>query len=476
MNENELAFATIAEIARLFRTGKLSPVELTELMLKRIERISPKLNAYITVTNEVARAQAKRAEAELGVRAKRKTRTDRGLLQGIPLSLKDNVCTEGIRTTAGSKILRDYFPERDAPIVTRLKQAGAVLLGKTNMHEFAYGVTTNNPHYGAARNPWDMTRIPGGSSGGSAAAVAGGLCFGSIGTDTGGSIRIPAALCGIVGLKPGLGRVDVRGVIPLSVTHDCVGPLARTVADTAILFRAIVDGGNGKKEVEHCRGSSTGKLSKLRVGIPQDFFFDVISAEVGKSFDAAVRCVRRLGAKIKEVSISRLAQTEQAGNRIAWAEASYYHQQSGWFPSRAAEYGEDVRSRLEAGTKVLAVEYLEAMEQRRNFISQLREVMEKEAIDALMVPSTPIAAPVIGEETTRVAQSDHPTRALLLRLNRPANLAGLPAISVPCGFTAEGLPIGLQFIGADHSEQLLLGIADTYQHLNPSSERPDLET
>jgi aspartyl-tRNA(Asn)/glutamyl-tRNA(Gln) amidotransferase subunit A len=171
-----------------------------------------------------------------------------------------------------------------------------------------------------------------------------------------------------------------------------------------------------------------------------------------------------------------LAQTEQAGNRIAWAEASYYHQQSGWFPSRTAEYGEDVRSRLEAGTKVLAVEYLEAMEQRRSFISQLREVMEKEEIDALVVPSTPIAAPAIGEESTRVAQSDHPTRALLLRLNRPANLAGLPAISVPCGFTAEGLPIGLQFIGADHSEQLLLGIADTYQHLNPSSERPDLET
>jgi aspartyl-tRNA(Asn)/glutamyl-tRNA(Gln) amidotransferase subunit A len=475
MNETELAFATIAEIANLFRTGKLSPVELTELMLTRIERTGPKLNAYITVTNELARAQAKRAEAELGVRGKRKTRTDRGLLHGIPLSLKDNICTEGIRTTAGSKILRDYFPERDAPVVTRLKQAGAVLLGKTNMHEFAYGVTTNNPHYGAARNPWDTTRIPGGSSGGSAAAVAGGLCFGSIGTDTGGSIRIPAALCGIVGLKPGLGRVDVTGVIPLSVTHDCVGPLARTVADTAILFRAIVDG-NGKGESERSHLSSTRKLSKVRVGIPRDFFFDVISSEVQKSFHAAVKCIRGLGAKIKEVSIPLLAQTEQAGNRIAWAEASYYHQQTGWFPSRAAEYGEDVRSRLEAGMKVLAVEYLEAMEQRRTFISQLREVMEKEAIDVFMVPSTPIAAPVIGEETTRVAQSDHPTRALLLRLNRPANLAGLPAISVRCGFTAGGSPVGLQFIGADRSERLLLGIADAYQRSNPSRERPDFET
>jgi aspartyl-tRNA(Asn)/glutamyl-tRNA(Gln) amidotransferase subunit A len=466
MNETELAFATIAETARLFRSGKLSPVELTELMLARIERFNPKLNAYITVTDEVARRQAKRAEAELGVRGKRKTRADRGLLHGIPISLKDNICTEGIRTTAGSKILRDYFPEKDAPVVTRLKHAGAVLLGKTNMHEFAYGVTTNNPHYGPARNPWDTARIPGGSSGGSAAAVAAGLCYGSVGTDTGGSIRIPAALCGIVGLKPGLGRVDVAGVIPLSVTHDCVGPMARTAADAGILFRAIADGGNDKGEGARQRGSAARKLSKLRLGIPREFFFEVMSGEVQKSFDAAVRSLRGLGAKIEEVSIPLLAQTENAGNRIAWAEACHYHQQSGWFPSRGAEYSEDVRSRLETGMKVSAVEYLEAMDQRRSFISQLRGVMEKEAIDALMVPTTPIAAPLIGEETTHLGNDHHAPRALLLRLNRPANLAGLPAISVPCGFTAAGLPMGLQFIGAEQNEQLLLDVADVYQSAN----------
>jgi aspartyl-tRNA(Asn)/glutamyl-tRNA(Gln) amidotransferase subunit A len=472
MNETELAFATIGEIAHLFRAGKLSPVELTELMLARIERTNPKLNAFITVTDELARVQAKRAEVELGIKRKRKTRTDRGLLQGIPLSLKDNVCTEGIRTTAGSKILRDYFPERDAAVVTRLKQAGGVLLGKNNMHEFAYGVTNNNPHYGAARNPWDNARIPGGSSGGSAAAVAAGLCFGSIGTDTGGSIRIPAALCGIVGCKPGLGCVDGTGVIPLSVTHDCVGPLARTAGDAAILFRVIVEGTNGRREGERRRRSSARKLSKLRLGIPREFFFDVISDEVQESFDAAVRCTRGLGAKIKEISIPLLAETEKAGNRIAWAEASYYHQQSGWFPGRAAEYGEDVRSRLEMGMKVLAVEYLEAQDQRRNFISQLREVMEQEAIDALMVPTIPVAAPLIGEESTRVGKTEHPTRALLLRLNRPANLAGVPAISVPCGFTGAGLPMGLQFIGAEHGEQLLLDIADAYQRTNFPSRIP----
>ena len=476
MNETELAFATIAEIAHLFRSGKLSPVELTELMLARIERFNPQLNAYITVAHEVARRQAKRAEAELGVRGKRKTRADRGLLHGIPISLKDNICTEGVRTTAGSKILRDYFPEKDAPVVSRLKLAGAVLLGKTNMHEFAYGVTTNNPHYGPARNPWDAARIPGGSSGGSASAVAAGLCFGSVGTDTGGSIRIPAALCGIVGLKAGLGRVDVAGVIPLSVTHDCVGPLARTAADAGILFRAIADGGNDKGEGVRRRGSAARKLSKVRLGIPREFFFEVISSEVAKSFDVAVRSLRGLGAKVKEVSIPLLAQTEKAGNRIASAEASYYHQQSGWFPGRGAEYSEDVRSRLETGMKILAVEYLEAMDQRRSFISQLRGVMEKEAIDALMVPTVPIAAPVIGEETTRGGQIDHPTRALLLRLNRPANLAGVPAISVPCGFTAAGLPIGVQFISAERKERVLLEIADIYQRSNPFRVPPNFRT
>jgi aspartyl-tRNA(Asn)/glutamyl-tRNA(Gln) amidotransferase subunit A len=476
MNETALAFATITEIAHLFRAGKLSPVELTELMLARIERSNPKLNAYITVTDELARMQAKRAEAELGTRGKRKTRTDRGLLHGIPISLKDNICTEGVRTTAGSKILGDYFPERNAPVVTRLKQAGAVLVGKTNMHEFAYGVTNNNPHYGAARNPWDTRRIPGGSSGGSAAAVAAGLCFGSVGTDTGGSIRIPAALCGIVGLKPGLGRVDVTGAIPLSVTHDCVGPLARTVADGGILFQAIIGGGNGKGEPERRRGSAVRKSSKVRLGIPREFFFDVISAEVEKSFDAAVWAIRGLGAKIKGVSIPLLAQTEKAGNRIAWAEASNYHQQSGWFPGRASEYGEDVRSRLEMGTKVLAVEYLEALDQRRSVIAQLREVMEKEAIDALVVPTTPIAAPLIGEETSYVGKIEHPTRALLLRLNRPANLAGLPAITVPCGFTAAGLPMGLQFIGAEQNERLLMDVAEMCQRANPFKVPPSFRT
>src|SRR6266436_4912271 len=246
MTDTDLAFASIEEVACLYRERELSPVELTKLVLARIEQLNPKINAYITVTNELALAQARKAEAELFAPRGRKGHRDRGPLHGIPISLKDNIYTKGIRTTAGSKILKDFIPQHDAVVWDKLREAGAILLGKTNLHEFAYGVTTNNPHYGPTRNPWDLARIPGGSSGGSAAAVATGLCYGSIGTDTGGSIRIPASLCGIVGLKPGLGRVSAEGVVPLSPRLDFVGSLARTVVDAALLLDPIFL--RGKKE------------------------------------------------------------------------------------------------------------------------------------------------------------------------------------------------------------------------------------
>ncbi len=460
MNESDLAFASIAEIAALFRKRKLSPVELTEFMLARIERFSPQINAYITVTADLARAQAKKAEAELG--RSRKAHSDRSPLQGIPISLKDNICTAGIRTTAGSKVLRDFVPTQDAPLVKKLKEAGAVILGKTNLHEFAYGVTSNNPHYGAVKNPWDTTRIPGGSSGGSAAAVAAGLCYGSIGTDTGGSIRIPAALCAVVGIKPSLNAVDVEGVIPLSKSLDCVGPLARSAQDAAILLQHILIDITGNQA--NARGWATPrKPVKFRLGLPGQFFFGAVSSEVQTIFDAALRDLRKLGASIKEVSIPLLAETQLAGNRIAWAEATHYHQQSGWFPGRASQYSDDVRGRIEAGTKVSAIEYLEALDMRQKFILQLRNALDAALIDALVVPTTPIVAPLIGEETSRVNGTDYPTRALLLRNNRPANLAGIPAISVPCGFASGGLPVGLQLIGAVSSEQRLLQIASLYE-------------
>jgi aspartyl-tRNA(Asn)/glutamyl-tRNA(Gln) amidotransferase subunit A len=473
LSDNELAYASIEEVGKLFRKRKLSPVELTKLMLERIERLNPKLNAFITVTAEIALAQAKKAESELFAPRGRKQHRDRGSLHGIPISLKDNIYTEGIRTTAGSKILKEFIPQHDAPIVFRLKEAGAVILGKTNMHEFAYGVTSNNPHYGPVRNPWDLARIPGGSSGGSAAAVAAGLCFGSIGTDTGGSIRIPSALCGIVGVKPTFGRVSVKDVIPLSPHLDCVGPLARTSADAARLLDPIFV--RGKDESSLQRDTKPSRARRwFRLGLPKGFFFDAVSPEVQFTFDHALRLLRKSDCTLKDVSIPLLFETEDAGNQIAWAEATHYHQRAGWFPARAEEYGEDVRTRLDTGAKVSATAYLQAMEVRYSFIEQFHAVMAKANVDALVAPTTPIPASMIGEETTTVCGTNHPTRALLLRLNRPANLGGLPAVSVPCGFTPEGLPVGLQLIGAVTDEHLLLRVAGIFERSLPLNRRPPI--
>jgi aspartyl-tRNA(Asn)/glutamyl-tRNA(Gln) amidotransferase subunit A len=473
MTDTDLAFASIEEVGQLYRKRKLSPVELTKLILARIDQLNPKVNAYITVTAELALAQAKKAEAELFLPRGRKAHHDRGPLHGIPISLKDNIYTKGIRTTAGSKILKDFIPQQDAAVWTKLHEAGAILLGKTNLHEFAYGVTTNNPHYGLTRNPWDPSRIPGGSSGGSAAAVAAGLCYGSIGTDTGGSIRIPAALCGVVGFKPGLGCVSVEGIVPLSTHLDFAGPLARTVSDAALLLNPIFVRSKKESTFSPARKPSA-PVRKFRLGLTREFFLDVISEDVQTAFDAAVRSLQQQGAKLKQVSVPLLNATEEAGNHLAWAEATHSHQQTGWFPSRAAEYGEDVRTRLEMGTKVSATAYLEALATREKFITQFHQAIRDAEVDALIVPTTPIAAPLIGEESTRIGKAKHPTRALLLRLNRPANLAGIPAISIPCGFTSAGLPVGLQLIGAVTDELLLLRIAQVVQALMPVLPRPNV--
>jgi aspartyl-tRNA(Asn)/glutamyl-tRNA(Gln) amidotransferase subunit A len=467
--DTNLAFASIQEVAALFRKRKLSPVELTRLMLDRISALDPKLNAYLTVCAELALQQAKKAETELF--AGRGRRRDRGPLHGIPISLKDNISTAGVRTTAGSQVLREFVPLHDAPIVARLREAGAVLLGKTNMHEFAYGVTTNNPHFGPAHNPWDLQRIPGGSSGGSAAAVAAGLCYGSIGTDTGGSVRIPASLCGIPGLKPTLGRVSVAGTIPLSPKLDCVGPLTRNIADTALLADAITERGKGDLPLLRAAKGKAGK-KKFRLGIPRELLQNDMSAEVERTFAQAVRALQRIGAQVAEVSIPSILETEDAGNQIAWAEATHYHQQAGWFPAKAAEYGEDVRTRLEFGTKVAATTYLKALEFREVFIQQFHLALEDNRLDALISPTTPIAAPLIGEETTSVNGQNRPTRALLLRLNRPANLAGIPALSIPCGSTPAGLPMGLQLMGAVTQEFLLLEIAAAFESTQPKPPPP----
>jgi aspartyl-tRNA(Asn)/glutamyl-tRNA(Gln) amidotransferase subunit A len=463
-----LAFSTIAEIGKLYRRRKLSPVELTRFLLDRIARLNPRINAYLALNSGIALKDAAAAESALCSKSRRKSSRDLGPLQGIPISLKDNLYTAGLRTTGGSGFLRDFLPLQDAAVVTSLKNAGAILLGKTNLHEFAYGVTSNNPHFGPVRNPWDLDRIPGGSSGGSAAALAAGLCYGSIGTDTGGSIRIPASLCGVVGLKPGLGRVSADGVIPLSTTLDFVGPLARTVADVALLFESIAIPERVKRRPRAARGQH------FRLGIPKHFFLDVISPEIQHGFEESLVTLKKLGAKLKEVSLPYLKETEDAGNQIAWAEATHYHQQTGWYPFHSAEYGEDVRSRLEMGEKVSALDYLRALDLREKFIAGFHLALLENEVDALVTPTTPIAAPLIGEESISIAGKDHSTRALLLRLNRPANLGGLPAISVPCGLTPSGLPAGLQFLTGIHGESLLLELAAHFEQAHPLNAHPDL--
>ena len=448
MNDTDLAFASIEEVGKLFRKRKLSPVELTKLMLARIEQLNPKLNAYITVTAELALEQSKKAESELFGRRAQKGHRDRGPLHGIPISLKDNICTKDIRTTAGSKILKDFIPPCDAQIVARLREAGAVILGKTNLHEFAYGVTSSNPHYGAVRNPWDPRRIPGGSSGGSAAAVAAGLGYGSMGTDTGGSIRIPASLSGVTGLKPSWGRISCAGIIPLSPALDCAGPLARTVGDVATLAGVLYSRVGRQPNL---LSSAARRSGKFRLGIPRQLFFDALSPEVRKAFD-----------------------TEDAGNHIAWAEAALYHQQQGYFPARAAEYGDDVGSRLEMGSKVPAVDYLRALEIQRQFFEQLHWALAEADVDAMVFPSTAIEAPLLNQETIRIGTHEYATRALLLRNNRPANLAGVPAVSVPCGFTGSGLPIGFELMAGVASEPVLLRIANIFERSRSENLRPPL--
>lgn len=506
MTDNDVAFASIEEIGKLFRKRKLSPVELTKLMLARIERLNPKLNAYLTVTGELALAQAKKAEAELYAPRGRKGHCDRGPLHGIPISLKDNIYTAGIRTTAGSKILCDFVPKEDAGVVTGLKRAGAVLLGKTNLHEFAYGVTTTNPHFGPTRNPWDLDRIPGGSSGGSAAAVAAGLCYGSIGTDTGGSIRIPAGLCGVVGLKPHYRRVSTEGVVPLSKQLDHVGPIARTAVDAALLLGAITSGiyieGTSLKALIpfHLRQANEVRekpTRPLHIGIPLDYFWDRVDNEIREILMKALRDSERHGVVFHEFPAAAIHNWTEPSTALALADATAYHQQSGWFPSRAQDYGEDVRTHLEMGLNVRATDYLQALEMRQLAWLRLSHGISPEPsegnasegprkadrgvksrrvdwIRAVAVPTTPFVAPEIGAEEITINGQAESVRAGLLRLNRPANFAEVPAISVPCGFTASGLPVGLQLIGLNWNEKELLRIAHAFERAHAPMRRPSL--
>jgi aspartyl-tRNA(Asn)/glutamyl-tRNA(Gln) amidotransferase subunit A len=455
-SDSDLCFLSIAEAAKLLRRKQLSPVELVETVLARIEHLNPTLNAFITVVAGRARREARVAEREI------RRGLWKGPLHGIPISLKDNIWTRGIRTTAGSRILADFVPPADADVAARLQHAGAILIGKTNLHEFAYGITSNNPHFGPVRNPWDPGRIPGGSSGGSAAAVASGMCFASVGTDTGGSIRIPSALCGVVGLKPTFGLVDVEGIVPLCLTLDHAGPIARSVTDVCILLEVLArEFPKGAARPDHRKLGRT-LPRKFRVGWPEHYFFERVDSEVRSRLEEAVRVLRSLGGQIVKVSVPRLADSLlPATNDIALAEATEYHQSQCYFPARAADYGKDVRKRLESGGKVSAVDYLRGRAKKPEAVAEFGRAFAR--ADVILAPTTPITAPPIGADEIEIDGENETVRSALVRMNRPANFTGHPVISVPCGFTRDGLPVGLQLIGPDWSEARLLAIAAAYE-------------
>lgn len=454
-SENELAFLSIEQAAKLLRRREISPIELVDTALARIER-NPSLHAFLTVVAKQARTHAQRAEREI-------RRGDwRGPLHGIPISLKDNFWTRGIRTTAGSKILSDFVPKVDSDVAKSLAEAGAILLGKTNMHEFAYGITGENPHYGSSRNPWAPERISGGSSGGSAVAVAAGLGFASVGTDTGGSIRVPAAMCGIVGLKPTFGLVSVEGVVPLGLSFDHVGPLARSVTDACIVLETIA-GKYPRGETRPRHGAlRKNRPRKFRLGWPKDFFFERVDSEIQRAIEAAARKFQDFGTRIEEVPLPDFAQSVDRAANVIVAEASYYHESQGYFPSHSEDYGDDVRGHLEWGHNVRAVDYMAGLESREKVTRDLTAALE--GVDAILAPTSPILAPRIGESQVRIAGERETTvRAELLRLTRPANIARLPAMSIPCGFTSDDLPIGLQLIGRFRGEAQLLAMALAYE-------------
>lgn len=446
------SFTTISDLSPRLRRREISPVEITRECLSRIEKVNPALNAFISVTAESALGEARAAEAEIG-------RGEwRGPLHGIPISLKDLIDTAGVRTTAASALHEKRIPENDAEVVRRLRATGAVVVGKNNLHEFAYGGSSLVSHFGDVHNPWDLERIAGGSSGGSAAAVAGGLVCSSIGTDTAGSIREPAALCGCVGIKPTYGRVSTRGVTPLSSSLDHIGPFAACVVDAALVLQAIAgydacDVTSANVPVSDYVSVLKEGAKSLRVGVPRAYFFDELDAEVASATEHALRGIETLVACIKEVQLD--VPTDRA---LQAAESYAYH---GDHVAKHPElYQPETLRRIRSGETITAAEYI----QRRCELEQARRNIERvfAEVDLLLTPTTPMPAPAIAELR---ADPDalRPAELKLLRNTRPFNVWGLPAISVPCGFTQNGLPVGLQIAGPYWREDLVLRLAQVYE-------------
>ena len=454
---------SLAALSLAFRERRLSPVEVVRVLLERIETAGEDLGAFITVTGERALEEAERVEQEISAGRYR------GPLHGAPLGLKDLIYTEGVRTTMGSAFFKDYVPDYSATVALKLEEAGAVLVGKTNTHEFAYGPTGDRSYFGPTRNPHDTRRISGGSSGGSGAAVAANLLYGALGSDTAGSIRIPSALCGVVGMKPTFGRVSKHGVFPLSWTLDHVGPLTRTVEDNALLLTVLAghdpkDPYSANEPAEDFARDLGRGVSRGVVGVPRDFYFDHVEEEVGERVREAIEVFVSLGAEVREVEIPHLRETLKAQRYILSSDAYAIHEER--LNSEPEMFDDEVRERLLEGEKLKAHRYASA--QQRKLLAKGEFERALGAVDVLLAPTVPIAATLIDQREVNIGGYEEPVRSAVTRLTGPANITGFPSLSVPCGSTSSGLPVGVQLIGRPFDEATLYRFGHAYEEATSS--------
>jgi aspartyl-tRNA(Asn)/glutamyl-tRNA(Gln) amidotransferase subunit A len=421
----------------------VSSLELTNGCIDQIEKQNPKLNAFITVTAESARTRAQELDRELAAGR------DRGPLHGIPIAHKDLIWTKGVRTTSGSKLFANFVPDSDAPVARKLAEAGTVMVGKTGLHELAYGVTSENPHFGAVRNPCDPERSPGGSSGGSGTAVATGMAFMATGTDTGGSIRIPASFCGVAGLKPTYGVVDRTGIQPLGFSLDHIGPMARTVADVRVSFAAMARNAALKPAPPN--------LKNLRIGLPENFYFTHVARDVVDGVHKAAARAEQFGARVIPLQVPDVDALNAAGRLILLAEASALYAP---YLDRREDFGSDVLALLDQGRLVPAIDYVNAQRIRKMLLNDFNALFKN--IDCLFTPATATTAPLIGQKQVEIDGKLEDSRLANTRLARGINVLGFPALSIPCGKSA-GLPMGLQIVGRPFEENLLLALGESLE-------------
>ena len=461
MDTLEICYMGAGDLSKLVQSKEISPVEIIEAHLTRIEATEPVLNSFITLLADQARKSARQAEKDI------QAGRYKGPLHGIPVALKDLYNTGGVRTTSGSRIFDTFIPTEDCTVAAKFHQAGAILLGKLNMHQFAYGPTGENPDYGHMHNPWNPDMVTGGSSGGSGSAAAAGQCTITTGSDTGGSIRIPAALCGIVGLKPTYGLVSRYGLSALSWSLDHPGPMTRTVEDTAITMNVIAghdpkDVASAKVDIPDYTSALTGDVKGLRIGIVKEYFEVPLDPQVRKAVMDAISLLESMGAEIKEVSYPMFNQSQAISSTVLMAEATAYHRDL--LEKDGHQLYEPVRQRLEAGLFISAAEYLRAQQARSIFDQQGRRLLDE--VDLLAGPTEPVTAPEILASKVMAGEQEVGVVGALTQYTRPYNINGFPAISVPCGFSDDEMPIGLQLAGRPFDELTVLRAAHAYEQAN----------